>query len=64
MSYGAVAAAVGNPKAVRAVGSACASNPLPLVVPCHRVIRSDGLIGSYLGGVEAKKTLLNLEAAA
>jgi methylated-DNA-[protein]-cysteine S-methyltransferase len=63
-SYGAVAAAVGNPRAVRAVGTACATNPLPLVVPCHRVIRSDGLIGSYLGGIEAKKALLNLEATA
>jgi methylated-DNA-[protein]-cysteine S-methyltransferase len=62
-SYGAVAAAVGNPKAVRAVGTACATNPLPLVVPCHRVIRSDGLIGSYLGGTDAKKALLSMEAA-
>jgi methylated-DNA-[protein]-cysteine S-methyltransferase len=63
-SYGAVAAAVGNPRAVRAVGTACATNPLPLVVPCHRVIRSDGTIGAYLGGADAKKALLNLEAAA
>jgi methylated-DNA-[protein]-cysteine S-methyltransferase len=63
-SYGTVAAAVGNPKAVRAVGTACATNPLPLVVPCHRVIRSDGLIGSYLGGAIAKKALLDFEAAA
>jgi methylated-DNA-[protein]-cysteine S-methyltransferase len=63
-SYGAVAAAVGNPRAVRAVGTACATNPLPLVVPCHRVIRSDGLIGSYLGGSDAKKSLLTLEGAA
>ena len=63
-SYGSVAAAVGNPRAVRAVGTACATNPLPLVVPCHRVLRSDGLIGSYLGGIQAKKTLLNLEATA
>jgi methylated-DNA-[protein]-cysteine S-methyltransferase len=63
-SYGAVAAAVGHPRAVRAVGTACATNPLPLVVPCHRVIRSDGVIGSYLGGIEAKKALLHLEAAA
>jgi methylated-DNA-[protein]-cysteine S-methyltransferase len=62
-SYGAVAAAVGNPRAVRAVGTACATNPLPLVVPCHRVIRSDGLIGSYLGGTDAKKALLSMEAA-
>jgi methylated-DNA-[protein]-cysteine S-methyltransferase len=55
---------VGNPNAVRAVGTACATNPLPLVVPCHRVIRSDGLVGSYLGGIEAKRALLHLEAAA
>ena len=61
-SYGAVAAAVGHPRAMRAVGTACARNPLPLVVPCHRVIRSDGLAGSYLGGVEVKKALLQLEA--
>ena len=52
------------PKAVRAVGSACATNPLPVVVPCHRVVRSDGAMGGYLGGVEAKRTLLTLEAAA
>jgi methylated-DNA-[protein]-cysteine S-methyltransferase len=63
-SYGAVAAAVGNPRAVRAVGSACATNPLPLVVPCHRVIRSDGAIGSYLGGAEVKRMLLGLEEVA
>ena len=63
-SYGTVAAALGNPNAVRAVGTACATNPLPLVVPCHRVIRSDGLVGSYLGGIEAKRALLHLEAAA
>ncbi len=63
-SYGAVAALAGNPKAVRAVGTACATNPLPVVVPCHRVVRSDGSMGGYLGGVEAKRTLLTLEAAA
>ena len=63
-SYAAVAALAGNPKAVRAVGSACATNPLPVVVPCHRVVRSDGAMGGYLGGVEAKRTLLALEAAA
>ncbi|MEU7220262.1 methylated-DNA--[protein]-cysteine S-methyltransferase [Nocardia iowensis] len=62
-SYAAVAAAVGNPRAVRAVGSACAHNPLPVVVPCHRVVRSDGSIGQYVGGIEAKSTLLTLEAA-
>ncbi len=63
-SYGAVAAAVGNRRAVRAVGSACATNPLSIIVPCHRVIRSDGLVGAYLGGTDAKKVLLSLEAAA
>jgi methylated-DNA-[protein]-cysteine S-methyltransferase len=63
-SYAAVAQLAGNPKAVRAVGSACATNPLPVVVPCHRVVRSDGGMGGYLGGVEAKRTLLALEAAA
>ncbi|WP_280493614.1 methylated-DNA--[protein]-cysteine S-methyltransferase [Nocardia asiatica] len=63
-SYGAVAAAVGNPRAVRAVGSACAHNPLPVVIPCHRVVRGDGSIGRYVGGVSAKHTLLELEAAA
>ena len=63
-TYGAVAQLAGNPKAVRAVGSACATNPLPVVVPCHRVVRSDGAMGGYLGGVEAKRTLLDLEAAA
>ena len=47
---------------VRAVGTACATNPLPIVVPCHRVVRSDGGIGGYLGGVEAKTMLLALEA--
>lgn len=63
-SYQAVAAAVNNPRAVRAVGTACATNPLPLIIPCHRVIRSDGLLGAYLGGPETKRQLLNLEAAA
>jgi methylated-DNA-[protein]-cysteine S-methyltransferase len=62
-SYSAVAAASGSPAAVRAVGSACAHNPVPVVVPCHRVVRNDGTIGQYLGGAEAKQTLLALEAA-
>ncbi|GAA4380697.1 methylated-DNA--[protein]-cysteine S-methyltransferase [Paeniglutamicibacter cryotolerans] len=60
-SYGQIAAATGRPKAVRAVGTACATNPLPLVVPCHRVLRSDGSMGGYLGGTEAKAALLSLE---
>ncbi|GAB4100883.1 methylated-DNA--[protein]-cysteine S-methyltransferase [Sinomonas halotolerans] len=63
-SYTEVARAVGSPKAVRAVGTACATNPLPLVVPCHRVLRSDGSLGGYLGGLEAKTALLSLESAA
>ena len=62
-SYAAVAAAIGHPRAVRAVGSACARNPLPLVIPCHRVVRTDGSIGQYVGGADAKQTLLTLEAA-
>jgi len=62
-SYAALAAAVGNPRAVRAVGTACAHNPLPVVIPCHRVVRSDGSTGRYVGGPHAKVTLLELEAA-
>lgn len=62
-SYAQVAARVGRPAAVRAVGSACANNPVPVVVPCHRVVRSDGSLGQYLGGVAAKATLLELEGA-
>ena len=61
-SYQSVAAAVHNPKAVRAVGTACATNPLPVVIPCHRVIRSDGQLGAYLGGPEVKHQLLDMEA--
>ncbi len=62
-SYVAVARLAGNPTAFRAVGSACATNPLPIIVPCHRVVHADGGLGGYLGGVEAKRTLLTLEAA-
>ncbi len=62
-SYATVAAAIGSPRAVRAVGTACAHNPLPLVIPCHRVVRSDGSTGQYIGGQTAKSTLLELEAA-
>ena len=63
-SYATVARLAGSPKAVRAVGTACATNPLPVIVPCHRVVKSDGTLGGYLGGVEAKRTLLTLEGAA
>ena len=63
-SYTAVAQLAGSPKAVRAVGTACATNPLPVVVPCHRVVRADGSMGGYRGGPEAKRVLLTLEEAA
>lgn len=63
-SYKQVAEQVGNPKAVRAVGTACATNPLPVVVPCHRVLRSDGTLGGYVGGLDAKRALLELESSA
>jgi methylated-DNA-[protein]-cysteine S-methyltransferase len=63
-TYGQVAELVGNPRAVRAVGTACATNPLPVVVPCHRVLRADGTPGGYVGGTTAKQALLRLEAAA
>jgi methylated-DNA-[protein]-cysteine S-methyltransferase len=61
-SYATVAAAAGNPRAVRAVGTACATNPLPIVIPCHRVVRSDGTVGGYAGGPAAKQALLALES--
>lgn len=61
-SYQQVAAAVDNPRAMRAVGSACATNPLPIVIPCHRVVRSGGQLGAYLGGPEVKLQLIDLEA--
>lgn len=63
-SYAQVAAAAGSPRAVRAVGTACATNPLPVVIPCHRVVRSDGAPGGYAGGSDAKRWLLALEGAA
>ncbi|WP_338750385.1 methylated-DNA--[protein]-cysteine S-methyltransferase [Janibacter alittae] len=61
-TYAELAAATGRPRAVRAVGSACANNPVPVVLPCHRVLRSDGSEGGYRGGPEAKRQLLALEA--
>jgi methylated-DNA-[protein]-cysteine S-methyltransferase len=61
-SYGVLARLSGSPNAVRAVGTACATNPIPVVVPCHRVIRADGALGGYRGGPAAKRTLLDLEA--
>jgi methylated-DNA-[protein]-cysteine S-methyltransferase len=63
-SYARLADAAGRPRAFRAVGTACATNPLPVVVPCHRVLRGDGSLGGYVGGLDAKRALLSLEAAA
>jgi methylated-DNA-[protein]-cysteine S-methyltransferase len=62
-SYRKVASAAGRPKAARAAGSALANNPLPILVPCHRVLRTDGTIGQYTGGIAAKTQLLTLEKA-
>lgn len=60
--YGWIAAEIGKPRAVRAVGTALAHNPVPLVVPCHRVVRSDGMIGQYsMGGPSAKRRILGAE---
>jgi methylated-DNA-[protein]-cysteine S-methyltransferase len=63
-SYARLADAAGRPRAFRAVGTACATNPLPVVVPCHRVLRGDGSLGGYVGGLDVKRALLSLEAAA
>ena len=60
-SYSDVARAIGEPKAVRAVANACASNPVPLIIPCHRVIRKDGSLGGYGLGISRKKALLSTE---
>ena len=64
VSYAVMASRAGSPSAVRAVGTACATNPVPIVIPCHRVVRSDGTLGGYLGGLDAKRALLSLESAA
>jgi methylated-DNA-[protein]-cysteine S-methyltransferase len=63
LTYGEVAARAGNPRAHRAAGTAVGSNPVPIVVPCHRVIRSGGELGNYGGGPEMKRFLLELEGA-
>ena len=62
-TYKEIAKAIGKPNSSRAVANACAKNPYPIVVPCHRVIRSDGLIGGYsgIGGTKRKKELLERE---
>lgn len=63
MSYGEVSAAAGNPRGARATGNALGSNPIPIVIPCHRVLRAGGAIGGYTGGLERKRFLLALEAS-
>jgi methylated-DNA-[protein]-cysteine S-methyltransferase len=60
-SYASLASLSGNPKAIRAAASACSHNPIPLVLPCHRIVKSDGSIGRYLGGDDRKRQLLDLE---
>lgn len=62
-SYGQVAEAIGQPKATRAVARACATNPVAVAIPCHRVVREDGDLGGYRWGIERKETLLELERA-
>lgn len=60
-TYGEVAAMIGTPGATQAVGNALGMNPIPIVIPCHRVVRSDGSMGSYTGGVNIKRVLLDIE---
>ena len=62
-TYAEIAKSAGNPRAFRAAGTACGSNPIPLIVPCHRVVQSGGGIGNYGGGPEMKRELLGLEGA-
>jgi len=61
MTYSALASALGQPRAVRAVANACASNPVSLFIPCHRVVGADGSLTGYAGGIAAKSALLSLE---
>ncbi len=61
-SYAEIAREIGNPKAARAVAQACAANPVAVVVPCHRVVRSNGDLGGYRGGIERKRALLERES--
>ena len=63
ITYGELAREAGNPRAVRAVGTACATNPVPIVVPCHRVLPATHKLGNYGGGPDRKRALLTLEGA-
>lgn len=63
LTYGQLAERLGSPNACRAVGSAMATNPIPIVLPCHRIVRSDKSLGGYLGGVDVKAKLIELEFA-
>ncbi len=63
LTYGQVATKAGSPRAYRAAGNALGSNPIPIVVPCHRVVHADGGLGGYTGGLERKEFLLRLEGA-
>jgi methylated-DNA-[protein]-cysteine S-methyltransferase len=63
-TYNLIAQYIDNPKGARAVGTALATNPFPIVIPCHRAIRSDGALGGYQGGLAMKRTLLEMEGIA
>jgi methylated-DNA-[protein]-cysteine S-methyltransferase len=60
-TYGRIAAHLGIPRGARAVGGALARNPFPIIIPCHRAVRSDGRLGGFQGGLEMKRALLELE---
>lgn len=60
-SYKEIAEKIGHPKALRAVGRACGANPVPIIIPCHRVLTANGTLGGFSAGIEIKKALLNLE---
>lgn len=60
-SYGEIAAALGQPLASRAVGGACGANPIPVLVPCHRVLAANGRLGGFSGGLDWKRRLLAIE---
>lgn len=64
VSYGELAEMTGHPRAARAAGTACATNPLPILLPCHRVVRADGSLGQYGGTPEVKRFLIELEGSA